>query len=135
MTAYDLLPKELLDQASLRGSEYAWRVEDIPRVIHAARDANLLNIGGQLQFRLPDGGTCECYWIEVDTSKTVSDSEDWKTRVARSAEVALAGFDELRAKYDFVAEGKRAFDKHLANGDPKDVMWFVWYLSAQGEPS
>ena len=60
MTSTELrLPHDLLQRASLRGSEYAWPIEDIPKVIEAARQANLASIGGQLQFRLPDGGTCE----------------------------------------------------------------------------
>ena len=59
------LPSKLVGRASLRGREHAWSLDDIPNVIEAAREAQLISIGGQLQFRLPDGGTCECYWIEV----------------------------------------------------------------------
>jgi hypothetical protein len=64
------LPAEILTKGSLRGGEYAWRVDDIPLVIDAAREAGLVSIGGQLQFRGPEF-TCECYWVEVDTYKAV----------------------------------------------------------------
>jgi hypothetical protein len=130
-TAYNYLPKELLDRASLRGNEYAWRVHDIPNVIAAAREANLLNIGGQLQFRLSDGGTCECYWVEVDTYKSVPADQDWGTRVSLSADVASTDFERLKAKYDFIKEGKSAFEKHLVGSDPTEAMWFVWYVESQ----
>jgi hypothetical protein len=128
MSGYELLPQELLDRASLRGNEYAWRIAEIPNVISAARAANLLNVGGQLQFRLPDGATCECYWVEVDTFKTVPSDLNWESRVARSAATALANFENLQAKYDFIAEGKRDFGEHLVGINPEDAMWFVWYL-------
>jgi len=55
--ANTLLAVDLLARASLRGNEYAWPIADIPMVIDAARAANLVSIVGQLQFRLPDGGT------------------------------------------------------------------------------
>jgi hypothetical protein len=66
------LPADILQRASLRGGEYAWLIKDVPSVIAAAKRANLVNIGGQLQFRIPDEGTCECYWVNVDTYRSVS---------------------------------------------------------------
>jgi hypothetical protein len=86
------LPHQILRRASLRGNEYAWPIEDICKVIEAAHQANLASIGRQLQFRLPDGGTCECYWVEVDTYKSVSASVPWQERVEQTAAVALADF-------------------------------------------
>jgi hypothetical protein len=65
------LPPDLLARASLSGNEYAWPVNEIPSVIEAARAANLVSIGGELQFRLPDGGVCECYWVYVYPDKSV----------------------------------------------------------------
>jgi hypothetical protein len=107
------LPPELLNRASLRANEYAWRIEDIPAVIEAARRADLVSIGGQLQFRLPDGGTCECYAVEVDTYQSVDEM--------------------LKARCDFIAEGRRDFPLYFAElieagRDPADYMCFVWYV-------
>jgi hypothetical protein len=127
------LPQELLGRASRRGKEYAWRVDDIPEVIAAARSAGLVSVGGQLQFRLPDGGICECYWVEVDTYQSVSKELPWTERVARTADVALADFTRLASEYDFLEEGRRAFRMHLGqvehhNESPAEMMWFVWYV-------
>ena len=132
-SAYARLPAPILQRASLRGNEYAWAVADIPLVIGAAREAGLVSIGGQLQFRLPDNGTCECYWIQVDTYKTVAKDLPWASRVTMTADVALRDFAELRANYDFFGEGKRSFAPHLKaiednGGDPAKTMCFVWYL-------
>lgn len=133
------LPQEILRRASLRGNEYAWPIEDIPKVIEAARQANLASIGGQLQFRLPDGGTCECYWVEVDTYKSMPASLPWQERVEQTATVALADFSRLLSKFDFVAEGRGSFAEHFKRletegGDPIQTMCFVWYLD-DGKPS
>lgn len=127
------LPASLVKRASVRGKEYAWRLEDIPAVIEAARTAGLVSLGGQLQFRLPDGGTCECYWIEVDTLREDNKAATWKARVQLTAEVAQRQFSKLPSKDALVAEGRKAFAPYLAEAEeagqsPHDLMWFVWYL-------
>jgi hypothetical protein len=137
--AEDHLPKQLLDRATLRGNELAWRLSDIPAVIEAARDAGLVNIGGQLQFRIPNTGTCECYWVEVDTYKSVPKTLPWAERVDRTADAALADFRRLPSQYDFLAEGRRAWHSYLREieeqgGDPADFMCFVWYFIEEPEP-
>ncbi len=140
MTSWDTetrMPADLLARASLRGNEYAWHPDDIPAVIEAARAANLINIGGQLQFRFPDGGTCECYWVEVNTAKSAgSNALSWRERVELSAEAALRDFAKLRAEVDFMAAGMEGFGKYLdtfrvEGGDPADAMCFVWYMEGQ----
>jgi hypothetical protein len=138
--AVSALPPDLLARASLAGNEYAWPIADIPAVIEATRAANLVSIGGQLQFRLPDRGTCECYWVEVDTFKSVDKALPWKERVMATAEVALRDFGALQERFDFLAEGRKAFrdylDKLLADGrDPADAMCFVWYVLCEDEAS
>ncbi|WP_210171107.1 hypothetical protein [Rhizobium sp. Root483D2] len=130
------LPKETLRLSTKRGNEYAWRVHDIPHVIDAAQKADLVNIGGQLQFWLPDGGICECYWIEVDTSAALSKPSSWQEKVVLSASIALDQFSALLSDYDFAAEGVRAFPTHLAtlSGQRRELeslMHFAWYLRAQ----
>jgi hypothetical protein len=131
------LPADLLARASLAGKEYAWHPDDIPAVIEAARAANLVNIGGQLQFRFPWGGTCECYWVEVNTGVSAGNNAlSWRDRVELSAEGALRDFAKLRAEVDFLAAGMEGFGKHLdafraEGGDPADAMCFVWYIEGQ----
>ena len=138
MIGTERLPAELLSRASLRSGEYAWPLAEIPAVIEAARAANLLNVGGQLQFRLPDDAICECYWIEVDTYRTVSKEQPWETRVEAAATYALSAFNQLPNEYDFLAEGQQNFATHLdalkaAGRDPQDAMCFVWYAVADDE--
>jgi hypothetical protein len=129
------LPAEIVAKASVRGGEYAWRVDDIPAVIDAAREAGLVNVGGQLQFRGP-GFTGECYWVEVDTYKAVPLDLSFEVRVERTAAAAREAFEELRGKVDFIAEGRTAFPDALeryeaGGGAASDLMWFVWYLSSE----
>lgn len=128
------LPPEQLRRASLEGDEYAWRIIDIPSVIEAARLANLVNIGGQLQFRAP-GATCECYWVEVDTYQSVSMSLPRAQLVAETARVAQAEFAKLLTQFDFFEEGRKTFPAVFAKlseagYDPREAMCFVWYLEA-----
>jgi hypothetical protein len=129
------LPVEILARATRSGKEYAWPVEYIPRVIEAARQADLLNVGGQLQFILPDA-TCELYWLDIDTFKLVPETLPWSERVERTAVEAAIAFNKLRTERDFVSEGRKEFADHLtkfekAGGDLSEVMRFVWYVEAQ----
>ena len=132
------LPKEILQRSRLSGKEHAWRIGDIPAVIEAARAAGLVNVGGQLQFLIPDElgkGTCECYWVEVDTYKKVSKSLPWRERVAETAKVALADFATIQTKYDFLKEGRDFAGRVLQkrgnpSADIEEMMWFVWYVKA-----
>ena len=137
-SAEEMLPADLLARASLSGNEYAWPLDDILEVIEAARKANLVNLGGQLQFRLPGGGTCECHWVEVDTYQSAETSLPWRERVARTAEVAARDFTALRGKVDFLAEGWKGFPTPLSalvaeGGDPMQAMCFVWYSEGEEE--
>lgn len=134
-----LLPAEILALASLRGSEYAWPISEIPNVIEAARRCGLVNIGGQLQFRFPEGPTCECYWLQVDTYKELSqDIPNRVERVRQSAEAALKLFKELLATHNFIEEGRKAFpaafsDFEASGEEIADAACFVWYVEAKND--
>ena len=126
----DKLPQDLLHRASA-GNEYAWRVDDIPEVIEAARAANLASVGGQLQFRLP-AATCECYWVEVDTYKSLPEILPWPALVKCTADTASDDFKALAERFDFLAEGRSSFPDTLGAFDDaslREAMWFVWYLT------
>ena len=133
-----LLPDHVTARATLRGNEYAWPVGDIPTVIEAAKAANLISIGGQLQFRIPEGGTCECYWVQVDTYRDVPPELPWAERVRATAAAALSQFQKLSDEYDFVAEGRLAFGTPLDEfeahgGDLSEALCFVWYVKSESE--
>ena len=132
------LPDYITARATLRGNEYAWPIGDIPAVIEAAKAANLINIGGQLQFRIPEGGTCECYWVEVDTYKEVSTDLPWAERVRDTAAAALSQFKSLCNQYNFIAEGRSAFGARLNDfesqgGEISEALCLVWYVESQKE--
>lgn len=131
-----LLPARLLERATLRGRERAWPISEIPDVIEAARLANLVNAGGQLQFRIPAGETCECYWVEVDTVRSVSPDLSWPARVEQTAAAARSQFQSLQERYNFIAEGRSAFGDYLneyeaSGGNVRDALCFVWYVEAK----
>lgn len=134
MVAEKRLPPEVLSKATLRGNEYAWPVDQIPSVIEAAHHAGLINIGGQLQFRAPEH-TCECYWVQVDTYKSVPKTLPHEERVDKTAIIALNDFNRLRRDVNFIAEGRSAFADVLRRyeaqgGALSEIMCFVWYVSA-----
>lgn len=121
------LPPEVLGKASLRGNEYAWRLADVAHAVAAGRDAGLATLGGQVQFRTPDG-ICELYWLNSDADDRRPD-EDWPNYVARSADQVLRGFAGMVAGADFVAEGVLHFG-HLAElrslgHELKEYLWFA----------
>ncbi len=124
-------PKHLLDRATLRGREFAWQLNDIPSVIEAVKATGYISIGGQLQFRLEDGGTYECYEVEVNTCKTL-EKLDRAEHVSASAAEALRQFDRLPNEFDFIVQGRAGFGKIFdergaTESDIKEAMCFVWY--------
>lgn len=125
------LPSHVLNAASVRGKEYAWPLEMIPNVIASCEAAGLVSLGGQLQFRLPSG-TCECYWVDVDTQTQMDSGLEWEDLVNRSASIALRQFETLKSKFDFKEEGRKAFASSFSKlesegEDPQDYACFVWY--------
>lgn len=133
---FSFLPPDLIGRASLRGQEYAWVPDDIPALIEAAHKANLVNIGGQLQFRFSGGETCECYWVQVDTYKSVPKHLSWSDRVRLTAEAAHEAFAKLSSEWDFATEGRKAFGDQFGaverlGGDPMKSACFVWYVLSE----
>lgn len=95
----------------------------------------LLNIGGQLQFQLPDA-TCECYWVEVNALADEPEGLTWAERVAVAAKTARQQMADISRRYDFMKEGREAFTDVIAayeaaGGDIGDRMCFIWYLEAE----
>ena len=136
MAWMERLPEELLRRASLRRSEHAWRMADIPAVIEASRAAGLLNIGGNLQIRLPTGKVWESWNFQVDTGKSVPAALPWDERVGQAAEVAQRDF-ALERDDDYLSEaragGGALLDEAVAAGlSVSDVIWFTWCAAEEG---
>lgn len=128
------LPEDLLRKASITsGGEHAWRMEDVKQVIHAARDAGLACLGGQVQFQFHDG-TCEGYWINYDPSERRR-GEPWVDYVARSADETTAAFDRVCQKTDFRQVACQFdFARRRIEGegcDPRDHLWFPLYFTME----
>src|SRR5580700_6336332 len=101
------LSRTVLNKATLRGNEHAWPLSAVEEAVMAGRECGLANLGGQLQFRIPEG-TCELYWVEVDSEGRRVD-EKWQDYVARTADEVLSRFRLLRSRFDFVSEGVNSF--------------------------
>ncbi|QKQ26848.1 hypothetical protein [Candidatus Reidiella endopervernicosa] len=129
----EALPKELISKASISpGGEHAWKMEDIPKVIEAARVAGLANLGGQPQFQGPIG-TAEPYWLNFEPINRKTE-ENWKQYVERTATETLSAFDALCNKTDFEQEGVNNW-KHIKEEKDKglninEYLWFVLYFDS-----
>jgi hypothetical protein len=128
----------MLGRATRRGEEYAWPLHYIPDVIEAARRAGLLSLGGQLQVRVPDGSTCECYWIDVDASKHAGPEMPWPVRVDAAADAATRLFSALPNEAELLAEARKAFPgvieaAEAAGHHASDLLCFVWDVLSEGK--
>jgi hypothetical protein len=129
------LPADILARADLRHNEYAWRVEDLPAVIEAAKTLNLLNLGGQLQLRTAEA-IGEVYWVAVDPCQNVPEDLPWDVRVRMAADFSLRDLAEIQAEFDFLQELRDAFPEPVAKlleagGKLEDALWFAWYVDAE----
>jgi hypothetical protein len=106
------LPAEILQRADIRSGELAWRPSDIPAVIEAARLANLVSLGGNLQVRVPSGWG-ESIYASVDITR-VADNLSWEKRVEEAAKAALADFLTLQKACDFQTVARDSFPSLLA---------------------
>jgi len=129
----ETLPKVLISKASITpGGEYAWKMDDIPKVIEAARIAGLANLGGQPQFQGPIG-TAEPYWLNFDPSDRNA-KENWQQYVNRAAAETLEAFKRLCKETDFDEEGVKNL-KHIKEAKEKGLnvtehLWFVLYFES-----
>lgn len=102
------LPTEILQKAIVSGKEYGWKRTDFKEVVDKAVEVGLGIIGGQVQFKLPDG-TCELYWHKYDTTERKT-GESWKEYCQRTKAECLNQFEKLPADSELVKEGIESFD-------------------------
>jgi hypothetical protein len=119
------LPPEITEGAVQRGNEYAWSIAAFPNALSKAGGAGYACLGGQFQFRLDDGGTCEMYWLAADsTERTVGES--WKDYSHRSCREVLRRFQSLASETDF---GKEALNWNLPIDATKYLVFVAYFVS------
>jgi hypothetical protein len=125
----NVLPPQVLQGATLRGNEYGWSVSAFPEALAEAEARGYACLGGQFQFRLDDGGTCEMYWLNAD-SKDRAHGESWADYCHRSCSEVRNGFQRLVDRTDFSKEAS----SWTLQIDPATGLVFVAYFVAESDP-
>ena len=130
-----LLPEDLLRRADVRWGELAWHPADIPAVIEAAKDANLINLGGHLQVRASSsyGESVYAYF-----HYNLQDGQPWEQQVERSAKEALQFIQSFKGNSEFIAIARESWpalmdEAEAAKSDPMSVVYFSWSLMSETE--
>lgn len=123
-----ILPPDVLKGATLRGKEYGWNVSSFPPAIASAEAEGYACLGGQFQFRLDDGSTCEMYWLNADSEERFAD-ESWPNYVHRSCSEVLCAFQRLLSDTDFRKEAA----SWPVQIDPTRDLAFVAYFVRENE--
>jgi len=125
------LPTEILQKAIVSGKEYGWKRTDFKEVIDKAIEVGLGIIGGQIQFKLPEG-TCELYWHKFDTVDRKS-GENWKDYCLRTKEECLNQFDKILNDNELIKEGIESFEflkeKSKIEIPLEDYLIFILYFN------
>jgi len=127
-----LLPAEVLAKANKDSSEYAWKLDDVLTVIEAANSVGLATIGGEVQFRVPEG-ICELDWLGFEPGERRS-SEPWEVYQSRCAEEIA---DDIRriASSDLVTPAITYFEclesMHGQGINLYDYLCFVLYFETE----
>ncbi|MGD0570478.1 MAG: hypothetical protein ABSA78_18905 [Candidatus Sulfotelmatobacter sp.] len=123
------LPPDILRGATLRGKEYGWSVSSFPDALATAEACGYACLGGQFQFRLGHGSTCEMYWLSADSAER-RQGESWIDYSHRSCSEVLKRFQHLVSATDFMRE---ASVWPSAPIDPTKNLVFVAYFVTEGE--
>ncbi|MCB0537128.1 MAG: hypothetical protein KDE33_06325 [Bacteroidetes bacterium] len=127
------LPSEILQRAIVSGKEYGWKRTDFKEIIDKAVEVGLGIIGGQVQFKLPDG-TCELYWHKYDTTER-KPGENWNDYCKRTKVECLSQFDKLPADSELINEGIESFnflkEKSETNTELSDFLIFILYFNTR----
>lgn len=124
-----VLPPDISQGASLRGNEYGWSVSSFPDALARAEARGYACLGGQFQFRLDDGSTCEMYWLATD-SKERAHGESWAVYSHRSCSEVQNNFQRLASATDF---RKEASSWPSVQIDPTTALVFVAYFVTEAE--
>ena len=126
------LPSSVRQKASLRGNEYAWPIEAVEEAVRAGAACGLANLGGQAQFRIPDG-TCELYEVSLDSTER-RPGEPWGSYITRAAEEVLTQFAAIRQQTNFLEKALRwpaLRQLHQHGAELDQYLCFVLYFASE----
>jgi hypothetical protein len=124
-----VLPPDIAQGASFRGNEYGWSVSSFPDALAKAQNQGYACLGGQFQFRLDDGSTCEMYWLSADSGERVP-GESWADYSRRSCAEVLHKFRHLVSSTDFQKEAAGWTSVQI---DPAKCLVFVAYFVREAD--
>ncbi|MGA9526665.1 MAG: hypothetical protein WBS24_00980 [Terriglobales bacterium] len=111
--------------ATLRSNEYAWTISSFPDAVALAVAHGYGCLGGQFQFRLADGSTCEMYWLNAD-SKERLEGESWLDYSRRSCLEVLEEFQKRLSETDF---SKGAAKWRLPINFADDLVFVAYFVT------
>lgn len=120
----DALPPNIAQDATLRGNEYGWSISSFPNALAKAQAEGYACFGGQFQFRLENGKTCEMYWLNADSNDRTKE-ESWSEYSQRSCAEVLTRFQHLVSTTDFAREASSWTSVQI---DPTKHLVFVAYF-------
>jgi hypothetical protein len=121
----DDLPSDVVGGAALRGDEYGWSTISFPVALDRAEAHGYACLGGQFQFRLGDGSTCEMYWLSAD-SKERQPGEPWAEYSRRSCSEVKQDFHRLISKTDF---SKEASGWNLPPAATENLVFVAYFVT------
>jgi hypothetical protein len=124
MSTDHVLPADITEGATLRGNEYGWSVSSFPKALSKAQAGSYACLGGQFQFRLDDGGTCEMYWLHADSHERTA-GEAWADYSRRSCTEVLGRFEQLMSETDF---GKETLNWNVQIDATKDLVFVAYFV-------
>ncbi len=132
------LARQVLERAHADRFELAWRPLDIPAVIDAIRDADLVSLGGDPQFRFPDGSVAELPDHGIDITCVENTRLSWARQVTDSANEAMSLIGEISPEA-LVEQGWSRFylafsEQKAAGFDPADHLYITWESAGRVMP-
>jgi hypothetical protein len=121
----DDLPSELVEGATLRGNEYGWSIISFPVALERGVRHGYACLGGQFQFRLGDGSTCEMYWLSADSTERLP-GEQWADFSLRSCSEVKQNFQRIISEVDFA---KEAMSWNLSPVAIENVVFVAYFVT------
>ena len=121
----DDLPPDVVEGATLRGSEYGLSTISFASSLATAEAHGYACLGGQVQFRLSDGSTCEMYWLSADSKERLPE-EQWADYSRRSCSEVKQNFERLMSETDF---NKEVSSCNLSSTTTDNLVFVAYFVT------